>query len=689
MNIGGFVRTTVTLLIVAASAPVFAQRRGEVRRARAPIREQYVVVVDSREEPEAVALETERLRRGRLRHVYRSALRGFSIGMSETEAAALAADPRIVSVEEDAIVHVAQGPLSQASPPWGLDRIDQRTLPLDRRYRYAIPTSPVTVHVVDTGVRTTHQEFGGRAAHAGDYVGDGRGGRDCNGHGTHVAATIAGRTFGVARSAVIRSHRVLDCYGDGAVSNVIAAVDAITADESRPAVANLSLSAGASLSLDEAIRRSIAAGITYVVAAGNYSADARSYSPARVSEAMTVGATAASDGRASFSNYGPVLDLFAPGASIPSAWFTSDDATATLSGTSMASPHVAGVAAAYLQKNPTRSPAQVRQAIVGAATSGRLSGTGTGSPNLLLYSWWVHSTVPAVAVVRPNGGERAFVGSPYRISWTASDPDGLSRIDVGVSTDGGATYSAVAGCTNLAASRQTCMWTPAGATAQARVRVIARDTAGDSGSDISNSTFSVVTGTPAIAVTSPNSAVNWGRGSMRQIAWTHNLGTNAYVRLELSRDGGATFRDVIADVRNSGATTGGYNWLVPGPNVSGAIVRVRWLDGQASDKSNTGFVIADPYVTVTAPNGGQTWTAGVPATIRWNSNLGSRETVRVEFSRDGGVSYSLVLLSSTPNDGSEPVTLPTTSRTNTGRIRLIWRRNSGVRDASNANFSVR
>jgi len=689
MSKARLVPTAVTALLVIASAPAFAQRRGEVRRARIRIPEQYVVVVESRQDPEAVAQETTRLRRGQLKHVYRAALRGFSIRLTEQEAAALAGDPRVLAVEEDSLVHIAQASNAQGSPPWGLDRIDQRALPLDRRYRYGLPTAPVTVHVIDTGIRATHQEFGGRAAIAGDYVGDGRNGRDCHGHGTHVAGTIGGHTFGVAKNVMLRSHRVLGCGGNGSVSGVLAAIDAVTQDDSRPAVANMSLSGGGSRVLDDAIRRSIASGVTYVVAAGNASDDARGYSPARVTEAITVGASTASDARASFSNFGPALDLFAPGESVRSAWFTSDTATATLSGTSMASPHVAGVAAVYLQKHPARSPAQVRQAIVSAATTGRVTSTGSGSPNLLLYSWWLHATIPAVTIGRPNGGERVFARSPYRISWTASDPDGLSRVDVAVSIDGGATYSPVSGCTNLSASRQSCTWTPATATTEARVRVTARDTAGDSGSDISNSTFSIVDATPRITVTSPNSAVNWGRGSAHQITWTHNLGVKAYVRIELSRDGGATFRDVIPEVRNSDPTTGVYNWLVTGPNVAGAIVRVRWIDGSASDTSNTGFAIADPFITVTSPNGGQAWTAGSPATIRWTSNLGARETVRIELSRDGGASYPFVLLPSTPSDGSESVTLPTAARTAAGRVRIMWRRNTGVRDASNSNFIVR
>jgi hypothetical protein len=688
------------LLIVSASAP--AQRSSEVRRARRPIRQQYIVVLADADDPEAVGIETERLRRGRLKHVYRRAVRGFAIRMSDDAAAQMARDPRVLYVEEDAIVHAAQ---TQASPPWGLDRIDQRTLPLDGRYRFAPRAGTVTVHVLDTGIRTTHQEFGGRAMFAADYVdddGDGdpsdtpnddpngsrRDGDDCNGHGTHVAGTIGGLTFGVAKYALIRSHRVLGCDGNGAVSAVIAAVDAITLDPMAPAVANLSLSGNASAALDSAIRRSIAAGITYVVAAGNESDDARYYSPARVTEAITVGATRSSDGRASFSNYGSALDLFAPGESIRSAWYTANDASATISGTSMATPHVAGVAATYLERHPSHSPAQVRQALVAAATTGRVGSAGYGSPNRLLYSSWVHISPPAVALLRPNGGERTFVGSPYRISWSAEDADGLARFDVSVSLDGGATYAVV--CSGLSGSKRSCTWTPGAASAQARIRVVARDAAGASAADASNSNFSVVEGTPAVRVTTPNSTVSWARGSTQRIRWTHNFGANSYVRIELSRDGGVTYPELLAsEVRNAGTTAGSYDWAVTGPNVTTARIRVRWIDGPANDTSNVNFAVANPYVRVTAPNGGERWAAGAASTVRWSSNLGSLESVRIELSRDGGTTYPITLLASTPSDGAQAVTPGTTARTSVGRVRVVWRRNTAVRDASNANFSVR
>ena len=329
------------------------------------------------------------------------------------------------------------------------------------------------MHVIDTGIRPSHVEFGGRAFIAGDYVDDDHDsnpfdvgnddadpttpdGADCDGHGTHVAGTIGGSTYGVAKSATLYAYRVLDCTGVGSISGVIAAIDAVALDPRRPAVANLSLGGGPSAALDDALRDAIAAGITFTVAAGNDNIDASLGSPARVSEAITVGATTATDSRSWFSNFGPSLDLFAPGSEIRSAWYTSDTATVQLSGTSMAAPHAAGVAALYLQVMGNRTPAEVRDALVAGATVGVVVGAGAGSPNRLLYSG-VASVPPEVTVLRPNGGERIFTGTPYLVSWTAADADGVAAIDVLASVGSGVTYVPIPACTNLAGSVRECL----------------------------------------------------------------------------------------------------------------------------------------------------------------------------------------------------------------------------------------
>jgi subtilisin family serine protease len=317
---------------------------------------------------------------GRITRVFAYALNGFSAEMSEEEALALSQDPDVRFVEEDSIVEAV---VTQTSAPWGLDRIDQRDRPLSGTYSYTRTGSGVNVYVIDTGIRRTHSQFGGRAFAGFDAFGGTT--NDCHGHGTHVAGTVGGSTYGVAKSVRLYAVRVLNCSGSGSNSGVIAGVDWVTRNHAKPAVANMSLGGGASSALDTAVRNSIAAGVTYAVAAGNSNANASNYSPARVGEAITVGSSTSSDARSSFSNYGSVVDIFAPGSSIRSAWYTSDTATATLSGTSMASPHVAGVAARYLQGNTGASPATVRNAIVNAATTGRLTGLPTGTANRLLF----------------------------------------------------------------------------------------------------------------------------------------------------------------------------------------------------------------------------------------------------------------------------------------------------------------
>jgi subtilisin family serine protease len=315
-------------------------------------------------------------------HVYAFALRGFAAFMSEEDAIALSKDPDVAYVEEDSVMEAIA---TQTNPPWGLDRIDERDLPRSGTYTYITTGSNVNVYVIDTGIRRTHTQFGGRAFHGFTAINDGGGSTDCNGHGTHVAGTVGGSTYGVAKSARLHAVRVLGCNGSGSTSGVIAGVDWVRANRVRPAVANMSLGGGASTSLDTAVRNSIAAGVTYAIAAGNSNLNASSFSPARVTEAITVGSSTSSDARSSFSNFGSVVDIFAPGSSILSAWSTSDTATRTISGTSMATPHVAGVAARYLQSNPNASATTVRNALVNASTTGRLSGIPSGTSNRLLF----------------------------------------------------------------------------------------------------------------------------------------------------------------------------------------------------------------------------------------------------------------------------------------------------------------
>ncbi|KFF97067.1 S8 family peptidase [Streptomyces europaeiscabiei] len=319
---------------------------------------------------------------GTVKRTFRSALNGYSAELSAAEARRLAADPAIASVEQD---QVFTADATQSSAPWGLDRSDQASLPLSGTYTYPDTAgSGVTAYVIDTGVRISHSQFGGRAVNGYDAVDGDSVAQDGNGHGTHVASTIAGSTYGIAKQAKIVAVRVLNNAGSGTTAGVVAGIDWVTANHSGPSVANLSLGGGASTAIDTAVRNSISSGVTYAVAAGNSSANASSYSPARVTEAITVGATTSTDARASYSNYGSVLDIFAPGSSITAGWYTSDTATNTISGTSMATPHVAGAAAVYLAGHPSATPAQVASALTAGAVTGKVTGPGTGSPNRLL-----------------------------------------------------------------------------------------------------------------------------------------------------------------------------------------------------------------------------------------------------------------------------------------------------------------
>jgi aqualysin 1 len=302
--------------------------------------------------------------------------------MTEAEALLLSQDPRVRYVEEDSVMEAIA---VQSNPPWGLDRIDERSLPLSRSYTYTTSGAGVNAYIIDTGIRRSHSQFGGRARVGFDAIGDGRNTDDCHGHGTHVAGTVGGSTYGVAKAVTLYAVRVLSCSGSGSTSGVIAGVNWVTANHRTPAVANMSLGGGPSTSLDSAVRNSIAAGVTYSIAAGNSNRNASTASPARVAEAITVGSSTSSDTRSSFSNFGSVVDLFAPGSGIQSAWYTSNTATATLSGTSMAAPHVAGVAARILQSNPGASPASVRNTIVNSATMNALSNIPSGTANRLLF----------------------------------------------------------------------------------------------------------------------------------------------------------------------------------------------------------------------------------------------------------------------------------------------------------------
>jgi subtilisin family serine protease len=420
--VAAFAAVTVTASPALAQAPVLGTGNPNA------IPGAYIVVLkDKSARPADLASQHG----AKVGHVYSHALRGFSARMSEQAARQLAANPAVDFVEQDATVSLdsVQSPV----PSWGLDRTDQRDLPLTSSYSY--PDSGgggVTAYIIDTGIRITHADFGGRAVWGINTTGDGNN-TDCNGHGTHVAGTVAGAQYGVAKQAGLVAVKVLNCAGSGTFSGVAAGIDFVTGHHQpgAPAVANMSLGAtGSDAATETAVRNSIADGVAYAIASGNSNADACTQTPARVAEAITVNASINTDARASFSNYGTCTDIFAPGQGITSAWHTSDTAANTISGTSMATPHVAGAAALILGAAPSLTPAQVWNQMAANATPNKITNPGAGSPNRLLFA-----APPSTCAAVTNGMNYSIpdygsVESPITISGCSGNASSTSTIEV-------------------------------------------------------------------------------------------------------------------------------------------------------------------------------------------------------------------------------------------------------------------
>lgn len=402
--------------LLIASMPSTASA-ADFRTNSKPIDGQYIVVLKKQSASLAseigptlrvssVAQDMGRTYGAKVTHTYENALRGFVVSADDATLARLLADPRVDYIEEDGIV--AMNPAYQQPASWGLDRVDQRSLPLDTWYTFFFIASGVHAYVVDTGIRPTHTQFNwwtgappSRVSNGFTSIADGNGINDCHGHGTHVAGTMAGGFHGIARAATVHPVRVLDCSGFGTWSGVIAGLDWVRTNHIKPAVANMSLGGGINTSVDAAVANLTAAGVTVVVAAGNNASNACNFSPARAPSAITVASTDINDARSSYSNFGTCVDIFAPGRNIVSSWNTSDTATNTISGTSMASPHVAGMAALILGRYPTATPAEVTARLLTNSTPDKVIGPGTGSPNKLLY-------------VLPTGGEYGTYVAPIK-----------------------------------------------------------------------------------------------------------------------------------------------------------------------------------------------------------------------------------------------------------------------------------
>lgn len=387
---------------------------------------------------------------------WHNAVKGMAAQLTAQQAENLANDPDVALVEEDGVVHANS---TQTSAPWGLDRIDQVNLPLSNTYNYTSTGAGITAYIIDTGIHISHQEFAGRAVwgiNTVDTTND-----DCNGHGTHVAGTVGGSNYGVAKGVNLVAVKVLDCSGSGANSGVIAGIDWVTAQKkltpssSINSVANMSLGGGFSSALNNAVANSVMAGVVYAVAAGNSAQDACLSSPSSEPSAMTVGATDSLDQKPTYSNYGGCLDIFAPGSIITSAWNSSNTATNTISGTSMATPHVTGAAALYLASNNITNAADVSIALAASASKNKIPNAGVGSPNKLLYTNFsppdllpptgVVLTIPGI--VNSLTGEFDLTGS-VTLSATATDNVGVAKVEfyasgklIGTSTSASNTYA--------------------------------------------------------------------------------------------------------------------------------------------------------------------------------------------------------------------------------------------------------
>ncbi|MCB2204572.1 S8 family serine peptidase [bacterium] len=563
------------------------------------IRDRYVVMFkDNVENVDAMTDELMRGNSGKVHYRYHHAIKGFAATIPPQAVEGIRHNPNVAIVEPDGIV--SKNGTQNNPPSWGLDRIDQRYLPLDNTYNYPNQGEDVTAYIIDTGIRFDHQEYNGRAFSGWDFVQNDNDASDCDGHGTHVAGTVGGTTVGVAKKVTLIAVRVLNCQGSGTWSGVVAGVDWVTANASGPSVANMSLGGGYFSIINTAVENSIAAGVVYAVSAGNSNANACNYSPASAPNALTVGATTSSDGRSYFSNYGSCVDVFAPGSSIRSSTMNSTSSYANWSGTSMASPHVAGVAALYLSSNPNATPAQVNAAIVNGATSGVVSNPGSGSPNLLLYNMIAGPPPTPTVPADPSGLSVSNIGqNSADISWNdnSSNETGF-RIEYKVSSN--STWSSTTVGSNV--TNTTLSGLSSSTTYD--VRVFAYNGTGDSQNPAGPASFT--TTAPPTAPASPTllSASNVTENSA-DLNWTDNSNDETGFRIEYSTNSGSSWNSTTVGADVSSTTLSGLS--------SGTTYDVRvWAYNSAGDSPSATNTVN--FSTQTPPPTPDMWVSGITAT---------------------------------------------------------------------------
>jgi subtilisin family serine protease len=601
-----------------------------------PVDDQYIVTLKDDVAPRAFAT-SEAATGSQILSVYTNAINGFAAVLDASALERLAKDPNVESIEQDRIV-VLQG--DQVDPPWGLDRVDQRSGTRNSRYSYANTGAGVTAYVIDTGILESHVDFGGRVGAGYTAYTDGRGTTDCNGHGTHVAGTIGGSTYGIAKAVSLIPIRVLSCSGSGSISGVIAGINWAISDHASgsTAVANMSLGGLYSAALNSAVANATADGIVFAVAAGNNNRLACSYSPASAPTAITVGAIGGSDDRASFTNYGSCLDVFAPGVSIKSATIASSSAWRLLSGTSMASPHVAGAAALLLQSDPTATPAQIAALIVNSATPDVITGLAAGSPNLVLYTGAAFVSPNPVAPSVPTSLTAVGGVTQASLSWTAPTQSGGADVTdyvVEYSSNSGSTWTVFADGVSTSTSATVTGLTN-GTTYQFRVKAVS-----SGGTSEASSTATAVVGVPS----APTSLSATPLGLSIRLSWTapaQNGGSviTDYVA-QFSTDSGATWSTFSDSVSTSTTTTvtGLTNGLTYQLRVSAVnsvgtsapssvVIAVPWaasLPSAPLDLAIASYGLNQVGLswTIPATNGGDTITDYV---IEYSSNSGSTWT---------------------------------------------------------------